>query len=170
VPDWNCNLAAQKGDDMKRELALTLMLICTLFPAALCWGDQDFFARLSGSEEVPKVKTPASGSLEMTLSGDRLEYVLKADRITSPTAAMIHKGRRGENGAPVAGLFGAAPVVGAFSGVLAQGTLSEQSLMGELQGKRVEELVRLIKSGNAYVNILTSTYPAGEIRGEIKAQ
>jgi hypothetical protein len=154
---------------MKRELAIALVLICTLFSAAVCRGDQDFSAQLSGSEEVPKVKTPASGSLDLTLSGNHLEYVLKTDRITSPTAAMIHKGRRGENGPPVAGLFGAAPVAGAFSGVLAQGTLTEQSLMGELQGKGIKELVRLIKSGDAYINILTSTYPAGEIRGQIKA-
>jgi hypothetical protein len=155
---------------MKRAIAVALMLGCTLFSAAVCRGDQDFQARLSGAEEVPKVKTPAHGTLEMTYTADQLDYVLKVEGITSPTAAMIHKGKRGENGPPVAGLFGAPPVAGPFSGVLAQGALTGQSLIGELQGKRIKDLVRLIQSGNAYINILTSTYPAGEIRGEIRAQ
>lgn len=68
----------------------------------------------------------------------------------------------------MAGLFGGPARIGSFSGILAQGGITEKSPLGELQGRTVDGLVTLIKSGQAYVNILTETYPTGEIRGQIK--
>ena len=68
---------------------------------------------------------------------------------------------------PLRGFSVARPKTGPFSGILATGTITEKNLIGELQGKTVAELMRLIASGKAYVNVLTETHPAGEIRGEI---
>jgi hypothetical protein len=157
---------------MRRVEKLFLVLICTMLPAvtgiAGAAADTSFRATLSGKQEVPRVKTPAKGTLKLDLSDGELTYELDAEHITSPTAASIHMGRRGENGPPVAGIFGGPTKLGAFSGILAEGVITEKSLLGDLEGKSVADLVRLIKSGNAYVNILTETYPAGEIRGQIK--
>ncbi|OGU12178.1 MAG: hypothetical protein A2075_09770 [Geobacteraceae bacterium GWC2_58_44] len=127
-----------------------------------------FRAQLSGKNEVPRVRSPAKGDLKLTVSGNEISYELNVKRITSPTAANIHRGRKGETGPPVAGLFGGPTKTGPFSGILDQGVITEKSLLGDLQGRSVADLVRLIKSGEAYVNILTETYPAGEIRGQIK--
>jgi hypothetical protein len=57
---------------------------------------------------------------------------------------------------------------GKFTGVLAQGTITAANLMGPLQGKTLEDLVSVIKAGDAYVNVHTTAHPGGEIRGQLK--
>ena len=154
---------------MRTSIQLLLVFMFTVSSALPgLAAPKKFRAELSGKNEVPKVTTPAKGNLKMILSGNEISYELNVERITSPTAANIHRGRKGENGPPVAGLFGGPQKSGEVSGILDHGVITEKSLLGELQGKRIEDLVRLIRSGQAYVNILTETYPAGEIRGQIK--
>jgi hypothetical protein len=153
---------------MRKMQLFLLGFIFTFLPALSALADQDFRADLSGKQEVPRVKTPANGIFRMTQAGNVLTFEIDVDGITSPTAANIHRGRKGENGPPVAGLFGGPPKTGPFKGILATGTIGDEHLIGELEGKSVADLVRLINSGDAYVNILTSTYPSGEIRGQIR--
>lgn len=155
---------------MKRIRLLWLLCLMVVLPALPCGADQKIFrAKLSGSQEVPKVKTPARGSLKIIYTGGReMSFQLNVDRITSPTAAHIHRGKKGESGAPVAGLFGGPLKMGKFKGILAEGLITEESLMGELEGKTVADLARLMESGETYVDVLTVTYPLGELRGQIK--
>jgi hypothetical protein len=40
--------------------------------------------------------------------------------------------------------------------------------VGQLAGATLADLVEHIVAGNAYVNVHTSQFPAGEIRGQIK--
>ncbi|HJV36123.1 CHRD domain-containing protein [Geomonas sp.] len=148
-----------------------LLLISTLIvlAAGSCWAtDQTFRALLSGREEVPAVKTPATGVLILRLWDHVLTFELKVEGLASPIAAYIHKGKRGENGPPIAGLYGGPAKGGHFSGTLAGGELTQRNLLGELAGQKVADLVRLIQSGNAYVNVGSETFPAGEIRGQIQ--
>lgn len=144
-------------------VSMLLLIPAVSYPAAT----ERFRAKLSGSQEVPSVKSPAKGILRLALSADGLVFQLNVDNITSPTAANIHSGKKGENGPPVAGIF-FDPKVGRFSGILANGVITDQSLVGELQGKKVSDLVQLLRSGRAYLNVITTTYPGGEIRGQIK--
>jgi len=154
---------------MRRVQLLLLVCVLTLLPALPGAAEQKIYrARLSGAQEVPRVKSPAKGALKMIATKEEMSFELNVKGITSPTAANIHRGRKGENGPPVAGLFGGPLKLGSFKGILAQGLITQQSLIGELQGKTVADLARLIESGQAYVNILTVTYPLGEIRGQIK--
>jgi hypothetical protein len=154
---------------MRKAGALLLVCMLILVSSIVCLAeDRTFSASLSGKNEVPKAKSPARGDLKLRVSEDGVSFELNVENLTSPTAANIHRGRKGENGPPVAGLFGGPTRNGKIRGILAEGMLTEQSLLGELQGKSVADLIALIKSGNAYVNILTETYPAGEIRGQIK--
>jgi hypothetical protein len=125
-------------------------------------------ADLDGSHEVPPVKTEATGDLRLTVFERTLTFELNVTGLMSPIAASIHHGKRGQNGPPIAGLFGGPARTGEVNGMLAEGTITDDSLLGELEGKRVVDLLRLIKSGQAYVNILTGTFPDGEIRGQIK--
>lgn len=154
---------------MKKVRLLVLLLISSLLSAGGAFGQEDYYhATLSGNKEAPPVKTAATGLLMLTVSAEGVTYQLSADGIMTPTAASIHRGKKGENGPPVAGLFGGPTKLGRFSGILAQGIITDKTLIGDLQGKTLADLVALLKSGNAYVNILTETYPGGEIRGEIE--
>ena len=106
--------------------------------------------------------------MKLLIYEDELSFELNVNGVSNPTGAYIHRGKKGENGPPIAGLFGGPAKEGSFNGILAEGTITEGSLLGEFQGKPIADLVRLLKSGNAYVNIQTGTFPDGEIRGQIK--
>ena len=129
-----------------------------------------FKAKLSGEEETPMaVKTKAAGEADFKLSkdGKELTYILKVKGIENATAAHIHAGKKGEEGAPVVGLF-KGPKEGKFSGILAKGTITDKDLVGPLAGKTVEDLDKMIKDGDAYVNVHTKQVPGGEIRGQLR--
>jgi hypothetical protein len=115
------------------------------------------------------VETPATGEATFTLSkdGKELTYTLAVKDIENATAAHIHAGKKGENGGPLAGLFAGPKKEGMFSGEIAKGTITDKNLMGPLAGKKVKDLVKVIKDGGAYVNIHTEKNPNGEIRGQI---
>lgn len=148
-------------------IAFTIFLTASLGMAA---SHGEFKAKLVGKEEVPAVKTKATGEVDFKLSkdGKEITYTLKLKGIENAKAAHIHAGKRGEEGAPVVGLFGGPKKEGKFSGVLAKGTIMDKDLVGPLAGKTIGDLVELIKSGGAYVNVHTDKYPNGEVRGQVK--
>lgn len=159
-----------KGGNAMRTVSLLSLVCISTVLLAMSWGTRQkiYRAELSGSQEVPRVNSAAQGDLKLVASENEMSFELNVKGINTPTAAHIHKGKEGENGPPVAGLFGGPAKTGSFKGILAQGLITEQTLMGELEGKTVADLARLIESGRAYVNILSETYPMGEIRGQIK--
>jgi hypothetical protein len=88
-------------------------------------------------------------------------------------------GAEGVNGPVVAFLFGpAAPGGGLAEGVLAQGTITADDLVGLLTGQPLSMPVEAMRAENAYVNAHTNDgvdplnigpgdFPGGEIRGQI---
>ena len=145
------------------------MLVASLAQPVVAATDT-FAARITGSQEVPAVKTEATGELKLNSDRMGLSFQLNVENLVRPTAAHIHRGKRGENGPPLAGLFGGPAKEGNFSGILAEGLITKESLLGELRGKDVADLLRLIKSGETYLNIHTETFPEGEIRGQITTE
>ncbi|HYA87186.1 MAG TPA: CHRD domain-containing protein [Nitrospirota bacterium] len=129
-----------------------------------------FKAKLTGKEEIPATETKATGEAAFKLSEDgaKIFYNLKLQDIENVNAAHIHIGKRGGEGSVVVGLFAGPTKEGKFSGVLARGAITELKLVGPLAGKTISDLVALLKSGEAYVNVHTDRYPTGEIRGQIK--
>lgn len=154
---------------MKRVSMMVLAFLMTIGPATTGLAASEIFrAELSGRNEIPKVRSPAKGELKLIVTDTGVSFELNVDGIMNPMEATIQKGRVGENGPPLVGLFGGSPKIGMFSGILAEGVISERNLLGELQGKTVADLVRLIRSGDTYVNVFTNTFPDGEIRGQIR--
>lgn len=120
---------------------------------------KSFCAILSGSQEVPPVQTNASGFVKATLKGHTL----------------IVKGRfQGLSSAYVAAHVHGASLPGTNSGVLF--TLNATLNPGNLSGKFSEcqnrfgltdAQIQQLKDGLFYVNIHTSQFPNGEIRGQL---
>lgn len=131
-----------------------------------------FKAILSGRNEVPPVRSIASGNsvFRTNRAGNRLTFRLVVRNISQVTQAHIHLGRRDQNGPVVAFLFGLSKFGITVRRGVVQGTLTNQDLVGPLQGKTIQDLIREIKRGNTYVNVHTTRFPAGEIRGQIKRQ
>ena len=153
---------------MKKLYMIILLLVIGLATYSFA-AEKSFKAMLVGSESVPAVETMAKGDATFTPIKDEegLSYYVTVSDIDNVTAAHIHLGKKGENGPPVA-LITNDKKAGKFSGTIAEGTITKKDLMGSKTGKSVEDLIKQIKKGNAYLNVHTDKYPNGEIRGQIK--
>jgi hypothetical protein len=164
---------------MKRKLAyclpfvllLSLSLLAT--PVLAVASNRNFRTHLSGAEEVPPVHTRAQGQAIFQLSkdGTELSYKLIVANIENVIQAHIHLAPAGQNGPVVAWLYPDSPpaqlIPGRFSGVLATGTITADDLVGPLAGMSLDALIEQMQAGNTYVNVHTSQFPAGEVRGQI---
>jgi hypothetical protein len=155
---------------------ITLFVLLLLFALAgtvLAEGNRNFRTHLTGAEEVPAVETQAQGQAIFQLSkdGTELHYKLIVANIENVSMAHIHLGPAGVNGPVVVWLYPAAPpplpIEGRFSGVLAEGTITEANLVGLLAGAPLSTLIEEMRAGNTYVNVHTAQYPGGEVRGQI---
>lgn len=136
---------------------------------------RNFRTHLSGDNEVPSVETNAQGQAKFQLdeTGDELGYKLIVANIENVSMAHIHNAPAGENGGVVVWLYpeGGPPpqqIEGRFDGVLAESTITAGDLVGPLADGSLDDLVSIIREGNAYVNVHTTQHPAGEVRGQIR--
>ena len=135
---------------------------------------QNFVAHLSGGEEVSPAETLAQGQVifQLSKSGDELGYRFIAANIENVMMSHIHLAPAGVNGPVVVWLYPSQPpaqlIPGRFSGVLAEGTITAANLVGPLAGMALSDLIAALESGTAYVNVHTTAYPGGEIRGQIR--
>ncbi len=113
-----------------------------------------FTVLLSGTNESPAVTTTGTGIGTLALEGSNLTYNVSFSGLSAPaTAGHIHAPAAATNNAGVVIPF---TVPAATSGTIS-GTASSLT----------PDLVADIVNGLAYVNIHTTNYPAGEIRGQI---
>jgi subtilisin family serine protease len=139
--------------DQERELTTDVGPLVIGAPAI--WeGNHSLFtfhAELDGDQEVPPVPTSHTGEGTFTYDPSTMELTWEISHtipLTDVTAAHIHVGAFGENGPPVITLDHTQnPMVG--SETLAEAQVAD--LMNHLY----------------YVNVHTSAYPAGEIRGQM---
>lgn len=136
-------------------------------------AQQKFTAKLSGGNGVPPINTPASGVAKFNLSssGKSISYIVNVANMNSIIGAHIHSGNARQNGPIVLILYGnptmTNPPTGKVNGMLSKGNATASDLKGPLAGKQMSDLLNLIKTGNAYVNVHTTQNPKGEIRGQI---
>lgn len=133
----------------------------------------NFKAHLSGKQEVPSVETMATGEAIFKLSKDgmMLSYKLIVANIDSVMMAHIHLAPMGMNGGVVVWLYPSTPppvmIPGTTNGILEQGTITADNLVGALAGHPLSDLVDSLSIGHGYVNVHTPSNKGGEIRGQI---
>jgi hypothetical protein len=142
-------------------LAFSLMLIGTVHAATV-----EFAATLTPEQEVTATPVASGGSGTAGLVFDTLTnnlgWVISFQDLTSNVLfAHFHFGAPGTNG-PVRvdlgdlDVFGGASAIGKMSGIFVGGKTA-------LSGADAADLM----AGNWYINIHTSMFPGGEIRGQI---
>jgi hypothetical protein len=116
-------------------------------------------ALLTGREEVPPVASEAAGAARFMLDEemDRLHYEIAVVNTESITAAHLHPGLRGEEGPAE---------ITIFSPVDPRDFDPENSISGEVH-LTAEQLLSLL-TGGYYLNVHTSEFPEGEIRGQVE--
>ena len=139
--------------------ALTAVGIAVAVPGG------NFSVHAKGAFEVPVRDTGAQGQATFKLSkdGGSLSYKLNVANIENVIMAHIHTAAPGVNGPIVVWLYPstavgppAAPGGGRISGRIASGTITAENLTGPLEGEGLADLIELLQSGNAYVNVHTS--------------
>jgi hypothetical protein len=109
---------------------------------------------LNGGQEVPPNSSVATGKSTATYNSDsKTLQIVTIHNVASPTGAHIHRGKAGVNG----------PVV--FD--LAAGRSSVTSPIIYTSPPFTKEQEDSLLAGGFYVNIHSTTYPAGEIRGQL---
>jgi hypothetical protein len=128
---------------------------------------QQFTAKMTGTQEVPPKDTKATGTATFVPTPDQMTLAYRVSSNTDyNTMANIHKGKAGENG-PIVVTFFTSPTPGGIIPFTAHGNLRADDLEGPLAGKQITDLIKMIKDGDAYVNVHTVQNPNGEIRGQI---
>lgn len=134
--------------------ALAVAGCATLEEAAVEATSETYHATLTGAQEVGGGDTDGSGKAEITVS-DELNQVCwdinSIANIGTVTAAHIHKGAAGTNGPPVFTLNPANE--GGWKGCADASQWTQDRIEGN--------------PGAFYVNVHTSEYPNGAIRGQL---
>ena len=163
-------------------LALVVVAACTETPPAepeqlvvpvFATVSDNFGTHLTGDEEVPPTNSKAQGQAIFQLNEDSsvLSFRLNVANIQNVTQAHIHLGALGATGGIVVWLYPIAPpsqlIPGRSQGTLAEGTITDAQVIGGLAGTGLDGLLAAVRAGNTYVNVHTTQFPPGEIRGQI---
>ncbi len=159
-------------------VAIPLLVLLAFGASATANGGSFAFgARLSGYEETPAINSNATGFLKATVNstGTSISYTLSYSGFTSTVLfSHIHFGQRSVAGGVAVFLCGGGnkPACPQGSGTVT-GTIVASDVVGPTaQGIALGDLasvLRAIRAGVAYANVHTSTFPNGEIRGQIRA-
>jgi hypothetical protein len=129
---------------------------------------ETFTATLSAANEVanPPVSSTGTATAVITYVGGQLLFRLDVTGTSNVTRAHIHgPAAVGVNAGIRLSLYeppaGTTPLNFTGTATLANG------IAGVPTGITLDSLLVLLRNGNAYVNIHTSAYPSGELRGQI---
>ncbi|WP_144733105.1 CHRD domain-containing protein [Candidatus Nitrosocosmicus arcticus] len=130
---------------------------------------QIFVTELTGEEQPLPTNTNAFGNIIIIGNNDTLQYDLYAEDLANVKHIGIHQGDSDEHGKVVVSLFETKNPVGVPIVDLA-GNITNEDLKGPMTDATINDLVGNMTEGNDYVNIQTSDFPLGEIRGQLSLQ
>jgi len=123
-----------------------------------------YVAVLDGAHESPEVLTTAGGVASFTVLGDTaIQYDLQVARLRDPWSAGLYSTGAGRDGFKSVTLY-VGINSGEVNGVIAEGVITNRDT---LAGMTVREVVQLLRTRQAYVEIRTASHPGGEIRGSV---
>lgn len=169
---------------MKSQLFWNTVLTGLLAAAAFGDSDTKIRADLEPFEEVPSVSSTAEGQAEGSIAADgrSLTISVKYEKLEAPPImSHIHMAQRGVNGGIVLWICGSAAnpgpagtplcpagLAGTYSRTLTANEVNPAAAQG-IDAGQFAEIVRAIRAGKAYVNLHSTRFPGGELRGQIRA-
>jgi hypothetical protein len=137
------------------------------------WYGPFFKAFLNGAADSTDSQGIGVAMFRFSADSTLLYFKLIVANINDVTMAHIHLMADSSNTGPIVlWLYPSTPpaqlIPGTFNGILAADTVSAANLVGPLAGMTLNDLRADMLNGLTYVNVHTSLYPAGEIRGDIR--
>jgi len=158
-------------------VAWMALLVMLGAPELAVAKEKKFKAELDGFQEVPTLSTTGTGEFRAKVNKDETEidYELSYSDIEFGTVlfAHIHLGRPAVNGGVSAFLCGGGgkpacpPTSGTVTGTIIAADVIGPAGQGIAAGE-LDELVRAMREGATYVNVHSTGFPGGEIRGAVK--
>jgi hypothetical protein len=163
---------------------LCTLVLCAVTMHAQNWEHKDSLrAELSPFNQVPSVLATSHGRFEATVNEDgTISFELSYAEMSSPVVqAHIHFGAGLTNGGVAVFLCGGAkpacPASGTVTGTITAGdvsvlpaTNSDSVIPQGIQPGDLAGLLKAIQRGDTYVNVHTTTFPSGELRGQVHMQ
>jgi hypothetical protein len=171
----------------RARIVLAAVLVALVVAGiAVATSQKHFRVIAAGEFEVPIPRdTPALGRANFYVveGGEALGFRLSVSKIANVDQAHIHTAFPGANGPIVVWLYPSTtstmpgpPGGGPLQGTIAQGVITDANLVGPLAGGTIADLIALLQSGEAYVNVHTNDgadpantgpgdFPGGEVRG-----
>lgn len=156
--------------------ASCLLLLCC---APLVSQAQNINIPLRSFEEVPSISSTAQGMFRARIDNGAIAYRLSYEGLQGEVRqAHIHLGQKGVNGGvsvflcqtvanpDPTGLAPTCPASGEVAGLLLPANVIGPSGQGITAGE-FAELVAAVRKGVAYVNVHSTLFPGGEIRGQL---
>lgn len=141
---------------MKRSILF--LFIFSLISVYSAMGQQSVQVILTGMDQVPEVRTPATGIFDLTLDGDSLQVEGSfSDLRGNYTGVAIYHGQEGRQGNQLIKL--SAEVNEDYKG----GTVDPEKNKFELR----EGIKSALSQGMLYLSITSDQFRQGEIRGQI---
>ncbi|MBD3276224.1 MAG: CHRD domain-containing protein [Candidatus Marinimicrobia bacterium] len=167
---------------MNRTHKLFTVVLGILFSLSACnysTAPQDsaptYSSSLSGGNIVPMpIRSSAIGNATISLNRESrsLSYEIKVDNNSGYVTTLICCGSADENGKPSVSLGDAMTTNRDQRGdcwdLTMEGSVEECFFDGDLTGKTLEDFQMMVESGQMYVNIITTKYPDGELRGQLR--
>jgi hypothetical protein len=150
-----------------RRIAMAGVLLLGAALSVGCSADstgENFDAVLSGNNEVPVRATAAAGRAQIQIVGDVVHYSVEVENINNLSLSHIHVAPAGSNGPVRVNLYLSPTVSITGKTVLAQGSFDSSDVIAISYA----ELLTQIRAGNTYVNVHSTTFPGGEIRGQLR--
>ena len=138
-----------------------------------------YWSILTGDQQTPPVTTDAIGFVGLKFQDDRtrLVYIVNAEHIGKVTAVYLYQKGEAQNGTIILDLLHSPRELksidkvvdktpqGKTKGTVSMGGAISDDLQGQLKGKTLSDLHKLIDNGTVYISIHTKDFPNGEIRG-----
>jgi len=138
-----------------------------------------FWSILTGDQQTPPVTTDAIGYVGLKFQDDRtkLMYSVHAEHMGKVIAVYLYQIDKEQNGIIILDLLHSPRELkstdkvvdktpqGKTKGTVSMGGAISDDLQGQLKGKTLSDLHKLIDNGTVYVSINTKDFPNGEIRG-----
>ena len=146
---------------------------------AVVAGGFQYRTTATGAEEVPVRSTTAEAKINIKVGKDAASYNLRfTEPISNVTQAHLHKGAVGVNGSIAVWLYPSAPplllVPGVSEGRFVKSTFDASDLCYLPTAPYCVEgapdsdaFVADLDAGNLYLNVHTSAFPGGEVRGQV---
>jgi hypothetical protein len=162
--------------------ASTLLMVQIINSVPMTYAAENldrFWSILTGDQQTPPVTTDAIGYVGLKFQDDRtrLMYSVHAEHIGKVTAVYLYQIDKTQNGTIVLDLLHSARELksidkvvdktpqGKTKGTVSMGGAISDDLQGQLKGKSLSDLHKLIDNETVYVTINTKDFPNAEIRG-----